>query len=187
LEGAARRFPQRNKLSPVRRRCGVEAFRYASGREVKRRPGTGYHSNPGPSTSRQHRGAPAGSICLPRPRAVQHGVGGGGGVRADLSCLLLSALWDCCLGVCGLRSRPGLLRRGVLEQLPTGVVTSCGRSVSENAARRTSTCRTSAALAATENTTSVAFVKNSDASRLFNGRYGVHRVGRTADREAGER
>jgi hypothetical protein len=48
------------------------------GQQAKRRPGTGYHSNPGPSTSRQlQRRASAGSICLPRPRAVQRGVGGG--------------------------------------------------------------------------------------------------------------
>jgi len=187
LEGTARCFPQRSKLSPVRRRCGMEAIRYASGRPLKRRPGTGFHSNPGPSTSRQHRGAPAGSICLPRPCAVQHGVGGGSGGRADLSCLLLSALWGCCLGMSGLRSRPGLLHRGVLEQFPTRVVTSCRRSVSEDAPRSASTCRPSATLAATANTTSVARVKNSDASRLFNERYGVHRVGRTADRDAGER
>jgi len=187
LEGTARCFPQRSKMSPVRRRCGMEAIRYASGRPVKRRPGTGFHSNPGPSTSRQHRGAPAGSICLPRPRAVQHGVGGGSGGRADLSCLLLSALRGCCLGVSRLRSRPGLLRRGVLEQFPARVITPCGRSISEDAARGASTCRPAAALAATKNTTSVARVKNSDASRLFNERYGVHRVGRAADREAGER
>lgn len=64
-------------MRPVRRRCSLDTFRYASGQQVKRRPGTGYHSNPGPSTSRQlHRRASAGSICLPRPCAVQHGVGG---------------------------------------------------------------------------------------------------------------
>jgi hypothetical protein len=36
--------------------CGLYSFRYASGPQLKRRPGTGYHSNPGPSTSRQLRG-----------------------------------------------------------------------------------------------------------------------------------
>lgn len=157
--------------------------------KLKRRPGTGYHSNPGPSTSRQlQRRASAGSICLPRPRAVQHGVGGGSGGRAELSCLLLSALRDCCLGMSGLRLRPSLLRGGVLEQVTARVGTSCGRSVSEDAPRSASTCRASAALASeTTTATSRAHVKNSDASHLFNGGGGVHRVGRTADREAGER
>jgi hypothetical protein len=185
----ARHPRRRGKLRPVHGQYALEAIRYASGRQIKRRPGTGYHSNPGPSTSRQPlRRATAGSICLPRPGAVQRGVGGGSGGRACLSCLLLSALWDCGLGVPGVRSRPGLLRRGVFEQCPARVGTSRGRSVSEDTAWCASTCRASAALASTATTEpSLADLKNSDASHLFNERYGVHRIGGTADREAGER